>query len=141
MNAHRLMPVAVLLLLALVAVFFAGCTTASPNGPSPGTQATLPANLNAKDCFFEVDDSAHSVSYGDIREITLTGHVSNICSIPMDKLTVRATFYDTAGKRLASAEGYAGRVAFHETIPFTLTADIPAEAGAFRYTLEPVFLQ
>jgi len=141
MNAHRLIPLAGLLLLALVAIFFAGCTTTSPNGPSSGTQATMPVNLNAKDCFFQVDDSAHSVSYGDIREITITGHVSNICSIPMDKLTVRATFYDTTGKRLASADGYAGRVGFHESVPFTLTADIPSDAGAFRYTLEPVFLQ
>jgi len=141
MNAHRLMPVAALLLLALVAAIVAGCASTSPEGPSPETQATLPVNLNAKDCFFQVDDSAHTVTYGDIREITLTGHVSNICSIPMDKLTVRATFYDTAGKRLASADGYAGRVAYHESVPFTLTADIPADAGAFRYTLEPVFLR
>lgn len=140
MKAHGLIPVAALLLLALVAVFIAGCTFTSPTGSTPGTQATMPANLNAKDCFFEVDDSAHSVSYGDIREITITGHISNICSIPMDKLTVRATFYDTAGKRLASADGYAGRVGFHEIVPFTLTADIPSEAGAFKYTLQPVFL-
>lgn len=141
MNAHRLMPVAALLLLALVAAFTAGCVSSTSNGPSPETQVTMPQNLNAKDCFFEVDDSAHSVSYGDIREITITGHVSNICSVPMDKLTVRATFYDTKGKRLASADGYAGRVGFHETVPFTLSADIPSDAGAFRYTLEPVFLQ
>jgi len=140
MKAHRLMLVATLLLLALVAVFIAGCASTSPTGSTPGMQDTMPANLNEKDCFFEVDDSAHSVSYGDIREITITGHVSNICNIPMDKLTVRATFYDTAGKRLASAEGYAGRVGFHETVPFTLTADIPSDAGAFRYTLQPVFL-
>jgi len=140
MNAHRFLPVAAFLLLALVAVFIAGCATTSPNGSTPGTQAAIPANLNAKDCFFRIDDSAHSMSYGDIREITITGHVSNICSIPMDKLTVRATFYDTSGKRLATADGYAGRVGFHETVPFTLTADIPSEAGAFRYTLEPVFL-
>ncbi|HEX3001576.1 MAG TPA: FxLYD domain-containing protein [Methanoregula sp.] len=141
MNAHRLMPVAALLLLSLAAILVAGCTSASPGGPSPGAPATIPPNLNAKDCFFEVDDSAHSVSYGDVREITITGHVSNICSIPMDRLTVRATFYDTAGKRLASADGYAGRVGFHEIVPFTLTADIPSDAGAFRYTLEPVFLR
>lgn len=140
MKAHRLMPVAVLVFLALVAVFIAGCVSTSPNGSTPGTPATMPTNLNAEDCFFEVDDSAHSVSYGDIREITITGHVSNICSIPMDKLTVRATFYDTTGKRLASADGYAGRVGFHETVPFTLTTDIPSDAGAFKYTLQPVFL-
>jgi len=141
MKAHRLIPVAALLLLSLVMVFFSGCTTTSPDASTSGTQATMPANLNAKDCFFRIDDSAHSMNYGDIREITITGHVSNICSVPMDKLTVRATFYDTAGKRLASADGYAGRVGFHETVPFTLTADIPSDAGAFRYTLEPVFLQ
>ena len=141
MNVHRVMPFAALLLLTLVTAFIAGCTSTSPTGPSPETQVTMPQNLNAKDCFFQVDDSAHSVSYGDIREITITGHVSNICSIPMDKLTVRATFFDTGGKRLTSADGYAGRVGFRETVPFTLTADIPSDAGAFRYTLEPVFLR
>lgn len=135
------MPDAGIVLMVLVAVMMAGCVSPAPTTVAPDTDAALPQNLNAKDCFFEVDDSAHSVSYGDIREITLTGHVSNICSVPMDKLTVRATFYDTAGKRLASSEGYAGRVGYHEIVPFTLTADIPSEAGAFRYTLEPVFLQ
>jgi len=140
MKAHGLMPIATLLFLALVAVIIAGCVSPSPTGSTPGTQVTMPANLNANDCFFQVDDSAHSMNYGPVREITITGHVSNICSIPMDKLTVRATFYDTTGKRLASADGYAGRVGYHEIVPFTLTADIPSDAGAFRYTLEPVFL-
>ena len=141
MKAQHLMPFAGLLLLALVTVIVAGCLSPSPSGAAPETGVTMPANLNAKDCFFQIDDSSHSVSYGDVREVTISGHVSNICSVPMDKVTVRATIYDTAGKRLASADGYAGRVGFHETVPFTLTADIPADAGAFRYTLEPVFLR
>lgn len=141
MKSPHLMPVAGLLLITIVTIIMAGCVSPAPDGSSPETQVTVPVSLNPKDCFFEVDDSAHSMNYGPVREITITGHVSNICSSPMDKLTVRATFYDTAGKRLASADGYAGRVGFHEIVPFTLTADIPSETGVFRYTLEPVFLQ
>ncbi|AGB03075.1 FxLYD domain-containing protein [Methanoregula formicica] len=141
MNGDRLMPVLGFVLIILAASTMAGCISPKTETTVPETITSIPQNFNANDCFFQVDDSAHSMNYGPVREITITGHVSNICSIPMDKLTVRATFYDTTGKRLASADGYAGRVGYHEIVPFTLTADIPSDAGAFRYTLEPVFLR
>jgi hypothetical protein len=139
MKGDRLIPAIGLVLMVLATVTIAGCVSPTPATVAPETDTTLPQMLNANDCFFQLDDSAHSMNYGTVREITITGHVSNICSAPMDKLTVRAIIYDTAGKRLASAEGYAGRVGYHESVPFTLSADIPSDAGAFRYTLEPVF--
>ena len=141
MKNNHLMPVTGLIILVISAAVLAGCTSPSSEIVTPKGRITMAETLKAKDCFFRVNDTAHSMNMGPVREVTVTGYISNTCKEPMDKVAVRATFTDAAGKALASAEGYAGYIGFHEIVPFSLSADIPSGTGSFSYELEPVIRQ
>lgn len=125
------------LVLVLVLAALAGCVSSSPETVAPGTQITESDTVTAGDCFFRVNDSAHSGNAGSSREITITGYVSNTCTRPMENLIVRGTFYDRNGKAFASSEGSVGRVGYHEIVPFNLSVST-GYPDLYTYELEPV---
>jgi hypothetical protein len=131
------MKTGMLVLLVMVAVVLSGCTTISSEIVTPGTRLWQPATLSPGDCFYLVNQSAHSANTGSSQQLTVTGYVSNICSTPLENLTVRGIFSGRDGHAFASADGYVGHVGYHEIKAFSLTTDTDY-ADLYTYRVEPV---
>jgi hypothetical protein len=104
---------------------------------TPKTRLGQPAIVSAGDCFFLVNDSAHSANTGSSQQITVNGYVSNICNTSFEDLTVRGIFSDRDGRTFASADSYVGHVGYHEMAPFSLTT-YTDYTDLYTYRLEPV---
>jgi hypothetical protein len=131
------MKTGILVLLVVVAVVLSGCTTISSEIVTPKTRLGQPSTVSVGDCFYLVNQSAHSANTGSSQQITVTGYVSNICSIPIENLTVRAIFSDRDGHRFASADDYMGHVGYHEMAAFSLTIDTDY-TDLYTYRVGPV---
>jgi hypothetical protein len=129
----------VLVILVITALVLPGCITPSSEIVTPKTRIAQPSTASAGDCFFVVNDSAHSTGTGSSQQITVNGYVSTICSSPFEDLAVRGTFTDRDGRVFASADDYVGHVGFHDTVPFSLTIDT-GYTDLYTYRLEPVIM-
>lgn len=136
MKNNLVVPVC-LLVLVLAAIVLAGCVSPSPEIVSPKTRVTMADTVKAGDCFFRVNDSAHTMSRGSSRQLTVTGYISNTCTQPMENMAVRGIFYDKSGKAFASAETAVGHVGYHDVVPFTISANT-RYPDLYTYTLQPV---
>jgi len=123
------------LLLVIVAIILAGCIGASPEIVMPKTRldSDTPGISN---CFFRINDSAHSLRTGPVTEITLTGYIGNSCSRPMDNLVVHGTFFDQDGKVIAATESRAGYLGPNDVAAFSLSIDTQY-SGPFTYRIWP----
>jgi hypothetical protein len=104
---------------------------------TPKTRVEQAGAVSPADCFFLVNDSAHSANTGSSQQITVNGYVSDICNASFEGLTVRGTFTDRNGHAFGSADAYVGHVGFHEPVPFSLTIDTDY-TDLYTYHLEPV---
>ncbi|WP_321507267.1 FxLYD domain-containing protein [uncultured Methanoregula sp.] len=138
-SAVNMRTVLVILVLA-GAVVIAGCMAASPDIVLPKIRLMKETSPDVQDCFFRVNDSAHSTNTGSFSEIRVTGYVSNTCTEPMDNLAVRGTFYDTNGREIASADTPVGYLGYNDVAAFSLSADTQYQE-AFTYRLQPVILE
>lgn len=129
--------VLVLVLVLAAALVLSGCTMLSPEIVTPKTALSLQQGPVPADCFFIVNESAHSTNTGSSQEITVNGFVSTICSQPFRNLTVRGIFSGRDGHTFATAEDTVGSVGFHEIVPFSLTIDTDY-TDLYSYRLEPV---
>jgi hypothetical protein len=127
----------VLVIVVIAALVLSGCIMTSPEIVTPKTQIAQPAIVSAADCFYQVNDSAHSVNTGSSQQITVKGYVSDICNASFEGLTVRGTFSDRDGRTFASADSYVGHVGYHEMAPFSLTIDTNY-TDLYTYRLAPV---
>jgi hypothetical protein len=137
MQRDRIRRTGLVVLVVILAVIVAGCTSQSPEIVIPKSHVTMAGSPQINDCFFRVNDSAHSANTGSSQQITVTGYVSNICSQPMDNLVVRGTFYDRDGKAFATADHYVGHVDYHGIAGFTLSVETPY-TDLFTYKLQPL---
>lgn len=124
-------------LLVILVVIVAGCMSLSPEIVVPKTRVTMAGSPQLNDCFFRVNDSAHSANTGTSQQITVTGYVSNICSQPMDNLVVRGTFYDRDGRAFATADNYVGHLGYYGIAGFTLSVDTQY-TDLYTYKLQPI---
>jgi hypothetical protein len=138
MKSNPTPSVCCLLALLLAAAILAGCTGPSSETVAPKTSAATVVNLKAVDCFFRLNDSAHSMNTGSSQQITISGYVSNICRQPMENLVVHATFSDKNGKTFATAERFVGHVGYHQAVPFNLTIDTQY-SDLYTFDLQPYF--
>jgi hypothetical protein len=127
----------VLVILVIAALVLSGCITPSSEIVTPKTRIAQPSTASVGDCFFVVNESAHSATTGASQQITVNGYVSTICSYPFENLAVRGTFTDRDGHALGSADDYVGHVGYHETVPFSLTIETDY-TDLYTYRLEPV---
>ncbi len=127
----------ILVLLVITALVLSGCVMTSSEIVTPKTRLAQPASVSAADCFYLVNQSAHSATTGSSQQITVTGFVSNICSNPFEDLTVRGIFSDLDGHTFASADDYVGHVGYHDTVAFSLTINTDY-TGIYTYRVEPV---
>jgi len=126
-----------LVLLLVAAVVLSACVSVSSEIVTPKTRLRQPAAPSPADCFYLVNQSAHSAYTGASRQITVDGYVSNICSAPIENLTVRGTFSGRDGHAFASADDYVGHVGYHEVVAFSLTTDTDS-ADLYTYRVGPV---
>jgi hypothetical protein len=87
---------------------------------------------------FLVNNSAHRANTGSSQQITVKGYVRNICSLPMDNLVVRGTFYDRDGRAFATADNYGGHIGYNGIAGFTLSVDTQY-TDLYTYRLQPEF--
>ena len=127
----------VLVIILMAGLVLSGCIMTSPEIVTPKARISQPFSASPGDCFFIVNESAHSASTGSSQQITVDGYVSNICSAPFGDLAVRGTFTDRDGHVFASADGDVGPVGFHEIKPFSLTIDTDY-TDLYTYRLGPV---
>jgi len=130
----RGLALAIILITALV---LSGCIMTSSEIVTPKTRVAQAGAESPADCFFLVNDSAHSANTGSSQQITVNGYVSDTCNASFADLAVRGTFLDRDGNPLGSADGYVGRVGYHEMVPFSLTIDT-GYTDLYTYRLEPV---
>jgi hypothetical protein len=131
------MKTGMLVLFLIVAVVLSGCTAISSEIVTPKTRLGQPATVSVGDCFYLVNQSAHSANTGSSQQITVTGYVSNICSTPMENLTVWGIFSNRDDRTFASADNYVGHVGYHEMAPFSLTIDTDY-TDLYTFRVEPV---
>jgi starvation-inducible outer membrane lipoprotein len=131
------MKTGMLVLLVIVAVVLSGCTTLSSEIVTPRTRPGQPATVSVSDCFYLVNQSSHGADTGSSQEITVTGYVSNICSTPIENLTVRGIFSDKDGHAFASADDFVGHVGYHEMAAFSVTIDTDY-TDLYTYRVTPV---
>nr|WP_321353254.1 FxLYD domain-containing protein [uncultured Methanoregula sp.] len=125
-----------ILALVIAAVLLSGCMGASPEIVMPKTRLASGDTHGISDCFFRINDSAHSLHTGTVTEITLTGYIGNSCSRPMDNLVVHGTFYDRDGRVIAGTETRAGYLGPDDVAAFSLLIDTPY-SGPFTYRIWP----
>nr|WP_320160248.1 hypothetical protein [uncultured Methanoregula sp.] len=124
-------------LVLVIAAIIAGCITLSPEIVMPKTRIAVTGPPDVNDCFFRVNDSAHSEDTGSSPLIRVTGYISNTCSQPMDDLFIRGMFYGSNGREFAATETYIGHLGFNEVAAFNLSIDTPY-SGPYTYRLQPL---
>nr|WP_319376199.1 FxLYD domain-containing protein [uncultured Methanoregula sp.] len=124
------------LMLVIVAIILAGCIGASPEIVMPKTRLANGDTPGISNCFFRINDSAHSLHTGPVTEITLTGYIGNSCSRPMDNLVVHGTFFDRDGKVIAATETRAGYLGPGDGAAFSLSINTEY-SGPFTYRIWP----
>jgi hypothetical protein len=124
-------------LVLVIAAIIAGCITLSPEIVMPKTRIAVTGPPDVNDCFFRVNDSAHSEDTGSSPLIRVTGYISNTCSQPMDDLFIRGMFYGSDGREFAATETYIGHLGHGGITAFNLSIDTPY-SGPFTYRLQPL---
>ena len=130
----RELALAIILITALIVT---GCIMTSSEIVTPKTRVAQAGAESPADCFFLINDSAHSANTGSSQQITVEGYVSDICNSSFENLAVRGTFIDRDGRAFGSADAYVGHAGFHEPVPFSLTIDTQY-TDLYTYRLEPV---
>jgi hypothetical protein len=134
----RIVRTGFIVLLVILVVIVAGCTSLSPEIVGPETRVTMAGSPQLNNCFFLVNNSAHSSNSGTSQQITVTGYVSNTCTQPMENLVVRGTFYNRDGRVFATADDYVGHIGYNGTAGFTLSVDTQY-TDLYTFRLQPGF--
>jgi hypothetical protein len=134
----RIMRTGFIVLLVILVVIVAGCTSLSPEIVAPKTHVTMAGSPQPNTCFFLVNNSAHSENTGSSQHLTVNGYVTNTCSQPMENLVVRGTFYDRDGKAFDTADNYVGTIGYNGIAGFTLSVDTHY-TDLYTFKLQPEF--
>jgi hypothetical protein len=138
MQRAGIMRTGFMILLVILVGMVAECTSLSPEITAPKTRVTMAGSGQPDNCFFLVNNSAHSENTGSSQILTVNGFVRNTCSQPMENLVVRGTFYDRDGRAFATVDTYLGHLGYNGIAGFTLSVDTQY-TDLYTFRLQPEF--